>query len=420
MTLFDFSSISCDSSMPASRMVRRNRIAWPARRGDGARARQRARRAAGDGRRGAAGRSGCAAAPARRAWSIRQPKLADGRAFGVDRADEARLRRGRLEHAEHRRVLLGRAGGVAARRGRPTVRTRVSLTSGASLERAGELAARGVEPGELARRSSTTATTGCSASLAMRAPMPPKMHDHQHREQRAEQEQEEGARKHRRGEIAAGDDEGGADQFAHHSSSAPLAHRARRAVAGDGDEGVVQAGPLDRQRLDPGAAVDQRLEQRLGAALGQLEDPFAAFAAGIAGNRGAPRPVARRGCAGGRSGAAGRAPRRRSPSNATLPPAMIAIRSHSRSAWAMTWVEKMIVAPASASRADQRFELALVDRVEARRRARRGRSGAACGRSCRAIGRSAPCPSTRCGSASSPIRRGRARRAARRRGGGPP
>ena len=53
------------------------------------------------------------------------------------------------------------------------------------------------------------------------------------------------------------------------------------------------------------------------------------------------------------------------PSNATLPPAMIAIRSHSRSAWAMTWVEKMIVAPSARLAADQLLEPALVDRVEA-------------------------------------------------------
>ena len=44
---------------------------------------------------------------------------------------------------------------------------------------------------------------------------------------------------------------------------------------------------------------------------------------------------------------------------------MIATRSHSRSAWAMTWVEKMIVAPARRLAADQLLEPALVDRVEA-------------------------------------------------------
>ena len=52
------------------------------------------------------------------------------------------------------------------------------------------------------------------------------------------------------------------------------------------------------------------------------------------------------------------------PSNATLPLAMIAIRSHSRSAWAMTWVEKMIVAPVARLAADQLLEPRLVDRVE--------------------------------------------------------
>jgi len=52
------------------------------------------------------------------------------------------------------------------------------------------------------------------------------------------------------------------------------------------------------------------------------------------------------------------------PSKATLPLAMIATRSHSRSAWAMTWVEKMTVAPARVSRRNQLLEAALVDRVE--------------------------------------------------------
>ena len=98
-----------------------------------------------------------------------------------------------------------------------------------------------------------------------------------------------------------------------------MAHLARRRLAGDGDEGVVQAGPLDAQRLDPGAAVDQRLEQRLGAARGQLEPPFAADQLGAM--PGAPRATARprRGCADGRSGAAGRAPRRPRPRTPPCP-----------------------------------------------------------------------------------------------------
>ena len=43
---------------------------------------------------------------------------------------------------------------------------------------------------------------------------------------------------------------------------------------------------------------------------------------------------------------------------------MIAIRSHSRSAWAMTCVEKMIVAPCARLAPDQLFQSALIDRVE--------------------------------------------------------
>ena len=47
---------------------------------------------------------------------------------------------------------------------------------------------------------------------------------------------------------------------------------------------------------------------------------------------------------------------------------MIATPSHSRSAWAMTWVEKITVVPFAASARISRFELALVERVEARER----------------------------------------------------
>ena len=143
------------------------------------------------------------------------------------------------------------------------------------------------------------------------------------------------------------------------------AHRRRGRVAGDGDEGVVEARAARSTALDAGAAVDQRLEQRLEAALGKLEHPFVALAArvGRQGARARGRRLARvRRRTIGRSRARASSTR---PSNATLPSAMIAIRSHSRSAWAMTWVEKMIVAPAAASRADQLLEPALVDRVEA-------------------------------------------------------
>ena len=47
--------------------------------------------------------------------------------------------------------------------------------------------------------------------------------------------------------------------------------------------------PLDRQLLDPGAAVDQRLQQRLDAGLGQLELPEAVALARVGRQRVAPR-----------------------------------------------------------------------------------------------------------------------------------
>jgi hypothetical protein len=117
----------------------------------------------------------------------------------------------------------------------------------------------------------------------------------------------------------------------------------------------VQAGPLDRQRLDPGAAVDQRLEQRLGPPSRQLEHPFAALARAPAGKAERHGPSL---------GAGAQADDRPKPVarlvdpalERDLAPAMIAIRSHSRSAWAMTWVEKMIVAPARRLVADQLLE----------------------------------------------------------------
>ena len=151
---------------------------------------------------------------------------------------------------------------------------------------------------------------------------------------------------------------------AHHaaSSSAPIA--AAAASPAMATKASCKPGPLDRQRLDPGVAVDQRLEQRLGPAFGQLEHPFGALAPGAGRHRRAPRPVLGRGSAAGRSAEAGRAPRRPRRRTRPCPAAMIAIRSHSRSAWAMTWVEKMIVAPLAACVADQLLELALVDRVE--------------------------------------------------------
>ena len=62
-------------------------------------------------------------------------------------------------------------------------------------------------------------------------------------------------------------------------------------LAGNGDEGIVQSRTLDAQGFDPGPAVDQGLEQRLGAVGGQLEAPFAADILGRRRKCSAPRPV---------------------------------------------------------------------------------------------------------------------------------
>src|SRR5690348_463972 len=74
-----------------------------------------------------------------------------------------------------------------------------------------------------------------------------------------------------------------------------LPHFRSSAIAGDGDESVVEAGPLDRQSLDPCATVDQPLEQWLGPVLRKLEHPFVAFAPCAVGNVSAPWAV---GCTG--------------------------------------------------------------------------------------------------------------------------
>src|SRR5207342_1705533 len=74
-----------------------------------------------------------------------------------------------------------------------------------------------------------------------------------------------------------------------------MTHLARCCLPGDYDERIVQAGPLDAQCLDTRAALDERLEQRLRAAGGKLEPPFAADERGRIGKGGAPRPVRRPG-----------------------------------------------------------------------------------------------------------------------------
>src|SRR5688500_12503784 len=70
-----------------------------------------------------------------------------------------------------------------------------------------------------------------------------------------------------------------------------MAHFSSGGFAGNRDEGIVQARPLDAQRFDPGATVYERLEQRLGTSPGQLEPPFAANELGRSGQGGTPRAV---------------------------------------------------------------------------------------------------------------------------------
>ena len=74
-----------------------------------------------------------------------------------------------------------------------------------------------------------------------------------------------------------------------------MAHFARRRFAGDGDEGIVEAGPFDAQSLDSGIAVDQRLQERFGSARRELESPLAPDQIGIIGQGRPPWPVCRSG-----------------------------------------------------------------------------------------------------------------------------
>src|SRR3982751_7063251 len=71
-----------------------------------------------------------------------------------------------------------------------------------------------------------------------------------------------------------------------------LAHRLCRGFAGNGDERVVKAGPLDRQGFNARAAVEQGPEQRFGPTFGKLEDESAAFRARASRNGRTPRAVA--------------------------------------------------------------------------------------------------------------------------------
>ena len=382
--------------------------AWPARAVLRAGARQRTRRTAGEGDERVARPSGVAGARGKAGLVDHEAKLADGRAFGVDRAGETRRCKPPIEHAQHWRVLCVRQQAVctASRIGRGSKRARGDQRD--VDERARRAAARVVEPGELGLGSSNTATTGCSASLAMRAPMPPKMttmitgNSGPSRNRRNEREKTV-AVKSRRPMTKA---ERISSRIIPPPPSRPIARAALSpAMAtkaswspGRSIASVSIPAPPSISALSKGSAPD----------LGQLESPFGAFAAGIRRDRGAPRPVLGAGLqADDRAKAVARlvdlalerdlaAGDDRDPLAQPLGVGDDMGRENDRRAG-------LGLAP------DQRFELALVDRVEAARRVRRGRSGAACGRSCRAIARSAPCPSTARGPVSWSSRQGHAR-----------
>ena len=100
ITLFDFSSISCDSSMPASRRVRTNRIVCPPR-ATSWRAKARLPdelSASVTASAGAAGGDGAGLDAPR--FVDEQADLAHGAAVGRDRAGEVRRGQPAVEHAD--------------------------------------------------------------------------------------------------------------------------------------------------------------------------------------------------------------------------------------------------------------------------------------------------------------------------------
>ena len=298
----------------------------------------------------------------RRASSTNRPSAAGRCARRRDRAGEVRARPARLEHAEHR-LLFRRAGARCARHPRRRRRGR-SSTSGIIVER-GRQALRAPRAGRIGRRRRSPRRPAAWILARPRAD-PAEGTPIRSGKKGPSRNRRKVLAQHGRGEVAAGDDEGGADRFAqlHAASSAgwpirapPLRRRwRRRHRAGRAVRSLSVSMPAP-----PSISA---LSKRLGPPFRQLESPFAARRSR---RREWPRATARRrrGCAGGRSGASRPRASSTAPSNATLPAAMMAMRSHRRSAWAMTWVEKMIVRPRRLARADQLLELALVDGVEA-------------------------------------------------------
>ena len=169
----------------------------------------------------------------------------------------------------------------------------------------------------------------------------------QQREQGPEQEEQESLAQHRRGEVAAGDDEGGADQIASFAALLRVAHPRAAASPAMATKASCRPGRSMLRVSIPAPPSISALSSGSGR-------PAAARTPirrrRIARCRGAPRhgPSVDR----VRRRTIGRRRPRASSTRLRTPPcpsAMMAIRSQSRSAWAMTWVEKITVTPSVAS-----------------------------------------------------------------------
>ena len=222
--------------------------------------------------------------------------------------------------AEHRRIVARLVGEQIAApatatfsAGATTAQDREGL-----LGRARRPAARALRVSASAvALSATTATTGWVAVRSCASVAMAEEDREAEQQQRREQEEDEDAREDRGDEIAPRDHPGGFEQ-AHHAASPDrrlLASISRAAASpAMATKASCRPRPLDRQLLDPRAAVDQRLEQRLDAALGQLEMPDSRRAArASAGSARAPCAVGRCGSSAAPAAAAGRAPRRPGP-----------------------------------------------------------------------------------------------------------
>ena len=63
-------------------------------------------------------------------------------------------------------------------------------------------------------------------------------------------------------------------------------------MAESGDEGIVQPRPLNGKRLNARTPVEQRAQQRFGAAFGKLEHPVVTFTSRPRRNGGPPFAIA--------------------------------------------------------------------------------------------------------------------------------